>query len=1544
MILQLLLVFYIFTTCTTPQAVTPNCDLARSSFSCSDEQKKHLYEKCFTTKFCTKKDNFNPQTLPQCPRGFVDASDFCYAITKKSPFPPKCPFTNVRSMNFTHVEDIIKRDKIGAVWMPVQRNITNGLGFLQWVEHTRSYKTEFRGRIRYEGELQGKDCLVYNASRVFAVSCKEEHVGLCLYEKVHNAGSILCGGETNCVEVTQRTNPKCVCARESFSLGEYEEAEFLDPQENNIYSLMARDRSCGIGIRKTVNGTFAWNNSMRDLDYSFWSPEATFDDDSNYVVSTENGWILSKGSVSCTLTQKNIERLSSSLYLSVFKDNILHLTVELPSGLQTDDKRQDPLVFCFTDTDPISLPYRYPQVNIMYRGDTSIIYQFESFGNVPGHHWCEVFTYPDSETLTSNVIFVNPKSTNFPDHFVATYLLNYTTEINPLSSDITNLMKSYVLSSNCLYQIIKIVNLDETNKVVSIKLRYSCPSDSLPDSINIQRISLQKVDFCPRVVENDVIWNETRAGTVASPSEPCFTQEGYDLQRPCVDDSFNGAYWAKAKCNLPKKSSVTKQLLEKASDPDQGISELQIISRSYAHFKAYDVLIVGKTLQEYSFSETSNCVDKMFKIIDIGDNILNIESDIIVESQQKMHAVDVWLYVMSHIQNICRTEDVFMQITKNIFFIIWRTTAWCRTNSGGEETVFLQNITALSDILNRKEIESAIWINTSSDPTLTTERALKYYPTQGFFFDKSELGNVSYVYELNILDTYIDVSSLVYQTPVWLIQRFDNVYTRNRKVKCALWNYGNVTARVEGSWLVDGDLSITKTHFICKFRTVGSYAMILAPEGNPGDDLKELPESNSTSSDILSKLAQVTSTPKGNPGDDLKELLESNSSSSDILSRLAQVTSTPKGNPGDDLKELLESNSTSSDILSRLVQVTSTPKGNPGDDLKELLESNSTSSDILSRLAQVTSTPKGNPGDDLKELLESNSTSSDILSRLTQVTSTPKGNPGDDLKELLESNSTSSDILSRLAQVTSTPKGFVSSDVVLIGLILQKIRTHKDINLNLLGDTINNLQNFDKTVLETSQKERSATDSILYNIDTILQNYECQNVCRVTKDKFVTVIYNTQDADFGALVLLDNGEVEILTGKVTPSDLTRYKNFDSAVLLSPELNSQLEGDAKVIVSIFYNDSLFIETKKSSHYRVTGKIYSVILHEILANYSGPLSVIHRMKPTTREKQCSYWFYNPPRHVAGFWKKYATDARNSPWVQCDFWHTTHFGVLLLVDSYEETPALDFITTACCLLSLFGYFSLLLTAFLYRSWRTKGANKFLLNFAVSGLVQILVFYVSTHANKKYLNNHTFCVASGVILHYSVLVQFCWMFIIAHLQYKKLILNSHEQTTHFLLKMNLMAWGLPLIVILSVLASGDFYGNNKLGICYPTGTALYLGVWWPISIVVANNFVIYVFIIDAILNTKDSLKRHGPDDSSRHLVRIGSLFFFLGLTWIFGFLGELSHSKVFIYLFDTFATLQGFVLFLIYIAFSKSVKQLYLNKVKKTRKRHETDIRMSN
>ncbi|XP_063905194.1 adhesion G-protein coupled receptor G2-like [Zophobas morio] len=202
-----------------------------------------------------------------------------------------------------------------------------------------------------------------------------------------------------------------------------------------------------------------------------------------------------------------------------------------------------------------------------------------------------------------------------------------------------------------------------------------------------------------------------------------------------------------------------------------------------------------------------------------------------------------------------------------------------------------------------------------------------------------------------------------------------------------------------------------------------------------------------------------------------------------------------------------------------------------------------------------------------------------------------------------------------------------------------------------------------------------------------------------------------------------------------------------------------------------------------------------------------------------------------------------------------------------------------------------------------------------------------------KQLSKSDSLCVLAGLILHYSVLVQFCWMLIIPHFQYRKLVFYSNNNITNVVIKTNLFAWGVPVIIVTIVLLQhGYHYSKEKIGFCYPSGRALYFGVWWPISVVIANNVVVYIFIIDAILNTRSELRRHGPDDSVYHIRRIGSLFFFFGLTWIFGFLA-VEESVIFIYLFDTLATLQGFVLFLLYVVCDKSVKEMYWNKFQRAK-----------
>jgi hypothetical protein len=115
-----------------------------------------------------------PEKLPECPEGLIDNGSVCYTLTPKSSFPPDCPFNNL--MSFPLYKDIIIDKKIAPVWMPVRRNVTDGLEFLQWIEQSTLYKTDFNGTIFYEGEIKGKDCLLYyNNSYMVAVSCDEKH-------------------------------------------------------------------------------------------------------------------------------------------------------------------------------------------------------------------------------------------------------------------------------------------------------------------------------------------------------------------------------------------------------------------------------------------------------------------------------------------------------------------------------------------------------------------------------------------------------------------------------------------------------------------------------------------------------------------------------------------------------------------------------------------------------------------------------------------------------------------------------------------------------------------------------------------------------------------------------------------------------------------------------------------------------------------------------------------------------------------------------------------------------------------------------------------------------------------------------------------------------------------------------------------------------------------------------------------------------------------------------------------------------------------------
>jgi hypothetical protein len=78
-------------------------------------------------------------------------------------------------------------------------------------------------------------------------------------------------------------------------------------------------------------------------------------------------------------------------------------------------------------------------------------------------------------------------------------------------------------------------------------------------------------------------------------------------------------------------------------------------------------------------------------------------------------------------------------------------------------------------------------------------------------------------------------------------------------------------------------------------------------------------------------------------------------------------------------------------------------------------------------------------------------------------------------------------------------------------------------------------------------------------------------------------------------------------------------------------------------------------------------------------------------------------------------------------------------------------------------------------------------------------------------------------------------------------------------------------------------------------------------------------------VINKKTECSAVGSDDAVYQWRLVVLLFFMLGLTWIFGIFSELDFGVVFVYLFCSTATLQGFIVFLFFIVFNANTRYLY-------------------
>lgn len=416
-------------------------------------------------------------------------------------------------------------------------------------------------------------------------------------------------------------------------------------------------------------------------------------------------------------------------------------------------------------------------------------------------------------------------------------------------------------------------------------------------------------------------------------------------------------------------------------------------------------------------------------------------------------------------------------------------------------------------------------------------------------------------------------------------------------------------------------------------------------------------------------------------------------------------------------------------------------------------------------------------------------------------------------------------------------------------------------------------------------------------------------------------------------------EPNLQFGTYVPENLLRNLN-----VIANTLNNTEMSETAIVIKIYSNDILFQPKNNSGHDAPLGRVVSISLPGYSSHLPEELPLIFRdwsnssLEYTTTDP-CKYW--NFENWASDGIRVVNLSASSNNIVLCKVSHLTPFAYLVGFNfTVDENigvnvreihgRALDIITLTGCSLSLLGICGIFITAAKFNSWREKPSSKVLLQLCLAIAFQMIVLcFVSTKEYSLHLiinNIIPTCVAIGAFLHYSVLVQFFWMLVIAYFQFKRYVqIFGRNRPTKFFMKSTAFCWGVPLVpVILVVVLDQDTFSRGE--ICYPSGYSLYFGIIIPIAIIIIANFIIFCLIIYNILGISKIPIRHTDKPVLIHQIRLSILLFFLlGFTWLFGILSAMKAGIIFSYFFCVTATMQGFVIFIYFIILDPVTRNMW-------------------
>ncbi|XP_067687379.1 uncharacterized protein [Haliotis asinina] len=428
------------------------------------------------------------------------------------------------------------------------------------------------------------------------------------------------------------------------------------------------------------------------------------------------------------------------------------------------------------------------------------------------------------------------------------------------------------------------------------------------------------------------------------------------------------------------------------------------------------------------------------------------------------------------------------------------------------------------------------------------------------------------------------------------------------------------------------------------------------------------------------------------------------------------------------------------------------------------------------------------------------------------------------------------------------------------------------------------------------------------------------------------------------LQLVDNGTTlrdESLRPMFQASDLNP-DTFGSIFFKNDFLSELGEGPAKTVrisVNVYQNTRLFDVGESSAGDSRQYQLNSNIIAAKILVDGRPISELdgsqvtivflpNKVLPTDERSNlttCGYWNFTG-NDDTGSWStdgcRYVREENGRDVCVCD--HLTNFAVLL--DFYGQgtlthTLALSIITIVGLSLSIFGLSLTVLTFIIFRKLRRNRVQQTLFNLALAELFAWIVFLAGINQTQDYIG----CITVAVLLHYLILASFMWMLMEAVLHYFQFVKVLGTYIPKYMLKTAIPAWGIPLVPPIIILAIDPALYRGGENYCWMSLTPFYYGFSLPVGLIIISNIVLYIMVVVNICRNSSDAVRSSQTDRDRLILNVRAsclCFVLLGLSWVFGYLAIADARVVFQYVFTITNTLQGFLIFILFTARNKEVR----------------------